>query len=110
MNFEQKKFSIPERGLRFGLKIGKRPLWDVGRNFLFCGKKKLITVFFGVKFTGDYRDVAIISLLFRDHSQNSKKPNFSLFFRLLTVIPIKLCNESNAMVIPSKFYPKKLNE
>ena len=41
MNFEQKKFSNPERGLRFGLKIGKRPLWDVGRNFLFCGKKKV---------------------------------------------------------------------
>ena len=76
MNFEQKKFSNPERGLRFGLKIGKRPLWNVGRNFLFCGKKKLITVF-GVKFTGDYRDVAIISSLFPDHSQNSKQPNFS---------------------------------
>ena len=68
----------------------------------------LIVVFFGVKFDGDYRDVAFISSLFRDHSQNSKQPNFSLFFLLLTVIPIILCNESNAMVIPGKFYPKKL--
>ena len=52
----------------------------------FCGKK-LIIVFFTVKFTGDYRDVAIISTLFRDHSQKSKKPNFSSFFLLLIVIP-----------------------
>ena len=42
--------------------------------------------FFGVKCTGDYRNVAIIPTLFRDHSQNSKKPNFSSFFLLLTVI------------------------
>ena len=83
LNFEKKKFSIPERGLRFGLKIGKRPFCDVGRNFFFFwGEKKLVIVFFGVKFTGDYRNVAIISTLFRDHSQNSKKPNFSSFFQL----------------------------
>ena len=48
--------------------------------FFFLWKKKLIIVFFGVKFTGDYRNVAIISTLFRDHSQNSEKPNFSSFF------------------------------
>ena len=47
----------------------------------------LITVFFGVEFTGDYRDVAIISTLFPDHSQSSKNPNFSSFFLLLTVVP-----------------------
>ena len=52
----------------------------------FFRKKKLIIVFFGVEFTGDYRDVAIISTLFVDHSQNSKNPNFPSFFRLLTVI------------------------
>ena len=55
--------------------------------FFFLWKKKSIIVFFGVKFTGDSRDVAIISTLFRHHSQKSKKPNFSSFFRLLTVIP-----------------------
>ena len=43
--------------------------------------------FFGVKFTEDYRSVAIIPTLFRHHIQNLKKPNFSLFFLLLTVIP-----------------------
>ena len=53
----------------------------------FLWKKKLIIVFFGVKFTGVYRNIAITSTLFRDHSQNSKKPNFSLFFALLTVTP-----------------------
>ena len=40
----------------------------------------MIIVFFGVKFTGDYRNVAIISSLFRDHSQNSKKTEFSIVF------------------------------
>ena len=40
--------------------------------------------FIGVKFTGDYRSVAITPTLFRDHRQKSKKPNFSSFFRLLT--------------------------
>ena len=74
----KKKFSIPERRLRLGLKMGKRPSCHVGQNF-FCGKK-LIIVFFSVKYTGDYRDVAIISTLFRDHSQKSKKLNFSSFF------------------------------
>ena len=82
----KKKISTPERGFSFGLKIGKQPFWDVGRNFFFV-EKKLIVVFFGVKFTGDCHNVAIIPTLFRDHRQKSKKPNFSLFFLLLTVIP-----------------------
>ena len=47
LNFEKKKISIPESGFRFGLKIGKRPFWDVGRNFFFCGKKVDYTVFWG---------------------------------------------------------------
>ena len=45
----------------------------------FSRKKKLILVFFGVKFDVDYHDVAIIPTLFRDHRQKSKKPNFSSF-------------------------------
>ena len=111
LNFEKKKFSIPERGLRFGLKIGKRPFWDVGRNFFFfLFNRKFIIAFFRVNFTGDYRNVAIISTLFQDHSQNSKKPNFSSFFLLLTVIPKKLCNDSDDMIIPGEFQPKKLYE
>ena len=86
LNFEKKKFSIPESGLRFDLKIDKRPFWDVRRNFFFLWKNKLTIVFFGVKFTRDYRNVAIIPSLFRNHSQNSIKPIFSSFFLLLTVI------------------------
>ena len=86
LNFEKKKITIPEKGFRFGLKIGKRPFWDVGRIF-FLWEKKLTIVFFEVKFTGDYRNVAVISTLFRDHRQNSKKPNVPSFFRRLTVIP-----------------------
>ena len=57
---------------------------------IFFFGKKLIRVFSRVKFTGDYRHVAIISTLFQDHSQKLKKPNFSSFFLLLTVIPKKL--------------------
>ena len=87
LNCEKKKFSISVRGLRFGFKIGKRPFSDVARNFFFLWKKKLIIVFFGVKFTGDYRNVAIIPSLFRNHRQKSKKPNFRSFLLLLTVIP-----------------------
>ena len=45
LNFEKKKFSIPERGLRFGLKIEKRPFCDVGRNFFFCVKKVDLSMF-----------------------------------------------------------------
>ena len=48
--------------------------------FFFLWKKKLIVVFFGVKFTGDYRDVAVISSLFRRRSQNSKKTEFFIVF------------------------------
>ena len=88
LNFEKKKFSIPDSRVRFGLKTGKLSFCDVGPNFFFfLWKTTVIIVFFGVKFTGEYRNVAIISTLFRDHSQNSKKTNFSSFFRLLTVIP-----------------------
>ena len=87
LNFEKKKISIPEMRLRFSRKIGKRPFWDVWRNFYFFLEKKVIMVFFGVEFTWDIRDVAIIPTLFRDHRQKSKKPIFSSFFLLLTVIP-----------------------
>ena len=87
VKFWVKKFSIRERGLRFGLKNHKRPFWDVGRNFFFLWKQKLNIVFLGVAFTGEYREIAIVSTLFRDYSQNSKNPNFSSFFLVLTVIP-----------------------
>ena len=82
----EKKFSIPEGGLSFDLKIGKRPVCDAGRKFFFV-EKKFDRLFFEVKFTGDYRNVVTIPTLFRDHRENSKKPNFSLFCLLLTVFP-----------------------
>ena len=47
LNLKKKKFSIPERGRRFGLKIGKRPFWNVGRNFFFVEKKVDRSVFWG---------------------------------------------------------------
>ena len=59
LNLEKKKISIPERvsgsisksiNDHFGMSDGIFSLW----------KKKLIIVFFGVEFTGDYRDVAIM--------------------------------------------------
>ena len=78
LNFEKKKFSIPERGLRFDLKIDKRPFWDFGRNFFFFVEKKVDHSLFGVKFTEYYRNVASIPSLLRNHSQKSK--NFLSFF------------------------------
>ena len=86
LNFEEKKFLIPERGLRFDLKIDKPPFWDVRRNFFFFVEKKVDHSLFGVKFTEDYHDVGTIPTLFRNHRQKSKKPIFSSFFLLLTVI------------------------
>ena len=48
LNFEKQKFSIPGRGVRFGLKIDKRPFWDVERNFFFFfGKKSWLYSFLG---------------------------------------------------------------
>ena len=85
LNFKKKNFHS-WKGFQVRSQIEKRPFWDVGRIF-FLWEKKLTIVFFGVNFTGDYRNVVIISTLFRDHSQNSKKPNFSSFFRLFTMIP-----------------------
>ena len=87
LNFEKKKFIDSRKGSQ--VRSQNRKTTDLGcrKNFVFLWKKKLIIVFFGVNFTGDYRNVAIIPTLFQDHSQNSKKLNFSSFFLLLTVIP-----------------------
>ena len=87
LNFEKKKIFDPLKGSQVRSQKRKTTIWDVGRIFFFLWEKKLTIVFFGVKFTGDYRNVAIISTLFRDHSQKSKKPNFISFFLLFTVIP-----------------------
>ena len=39
LNFEKKKFSIPERGLTFGLKIENDHFGMSDGIFFFCGKK-----------------------------------------------------------------------
>ena len=61
----------------------------------FLWKKKLIIVFFAVKFTGDHHNVAIIPTLFRDHRQKSTKPNFSSFFDFWT------WSRNNYVMIPT---------
>ena len=66
LNFEKKKFSIPERGSVSKLENDHFGMLD--GIFFFFVKKKLIILFFGVKFTGVYRNVAITLTLFRDHS------------------------------------------
>ena len=88
LNFEKNKNFVPRKASQ--VRSQNRKTTDLGCRkefFFFCEKKKFIIVFFGVKFTGHYRNVAIIATLFRDDRQKSKKPNFSWFFRLLTVIP-----------------------
>ena len=82
LNFEKKNFRFPKGVSGSVSKSRQRPFWDIGRNFFFLLKKKLTFVFFGVKFTGDYRNIAIISTLFRDHSQIRKN---RIFYRYLTV-------------------------
>ena len=80
LNFEKKKFSILERGFRFCLKIAKTTIFGCRTEYFFLWNKKLITMIFGVKFTGDYHNVAIIPTLFRDHRQTSKKLIFLIVF------------------------------
>ena len=87
LNFEKKNFRFP-KGVSGSVSKSENDHFGMWDRIFFFVEKKLIIVFFGVKFTGDYCNVAIISTLFRDHSQNSKKPNFSSLFRLyFTVIP-----------------------
>ena len=69
LNFEEKNFRFP-KGVS-----GSVSKWEndhLGMSdeifFFFLWKLKLIIGFFGVKFTGVYRNVAITSTLFRDHS------------------------------------------
>ena len=53
--------TIPKSGLRFGLKIEKTTILEVSdRQIFFFVKNKLVVVFFGVKFTGNYYAVAVI--------------------------------------------------
>ena len=81
LNFKKKKFPLL-KVVSGSVSKSENVHFGMSEGFFFLWEKKLSIVFFEVKFTGDYRNVAIISTLFRDHSQNSKKPNFSSFFLL----------------------------
>ena len=86
LNFEKKKCRF-RKGVSGSISKSIRDHLGMSDGIFFFLVKKLTIVFFRVKFTGDYRNVAIIPSLFRDHKQKSKKSNFSSFFQLLTVIP-----------------------
>ena len=76
----KKNFRFP-KGLSGSLSNLENDLFGMSDGiFFFFVEKKLIIVFFGVKFTGDYRNVAIIPTLFRDHKQKSKKTDFFIVF------------------------------
>ena len=85
-NFKKKKFPFL-KGVSGSFSKSENDHFGMSDEIFFFLEKKLIIVFFGVEVTGDYRDVAMIPTLFRVHRQKSKKPIFSSFFLLLTVIP-----------------------
>ena len=86
LNFKKKKFPFL-KGVSVSVSKSENDHFGMSDGFFFLWEKKLTIVFFGANFTGDYRNVVIISTLFPDHRQNSKKPYFLSFFRLFTVIP-----------------------
>ena len=87
LNLKKKKFRF-RKGVSGSVSKSENDHFGMSDGiFFFFLEKKLFLVFFGVDITGDYRDVAIIPTLFRDHRQKSRKPNFSSFFRRFTVIP-----------------------
>ena len=73
LNFQKKNFRFP-KGISGSVLKSENDHFGMSDEFFFFFflKKKLDQVFFGANFTGDYRNVAIISTLLRDHSQNSK--------------------------------------
>ena len=90
LNFEKKNFRFP-KGVAGSVSKSENNHFGMSDGiFFYFWKKKLTIVFFGVKFTGDYRNVAIISTLFRDDSQNSKQPSFSSFFSTFDRDPEKI--------------------
>ena len=75
----KKKFRFP-KGVSGSVSKSENDRFVMSDGFFFVQQKVYHVFFFGVKFTGDYRNVAIILILFRDHRQKSKKPKFSSFF------------------------------
>ena len=80
LNFEKKNFRFP-KGASGSVSKSENDHFGMSDGiFFFWWTKKLIVVFFGVKFTGDYRDVAIISSLYRHQSKFEKAKFFYCFF------------------------------
>ena len=66
LNFQKQYFRFPKG---FSDAVSKSENDHFGMSdeiFFFFWKKTSIIVFFGVEFTGDYRNVALILTLFRD--------------------------------------------
>ena len=65
----------------FNGSLSSQHFGGVSKKVFFSWKKKLIVLFFGVKFDRDLTDyhVAIIPILHRDRSQKLEKPNFFEF-------------------------------
>ena len=80
LNFEEKKIFDPPKGSQVRSQNGKTTILGCRTDFFFLWKKKLTIVFFEVKFTGDYRNVAIISTLFGITVQIRKNRIFHRFF------------------------------
>ena len=76
---KKKKFSIPKRGLRSGPKIAKTTILAMSERNFFFRKKKLFVVFFGVKFTENYYDVAIFIIISRLQSKVEQTKFFIVF-------------------------------
>ena len=81
LNFKKKKFPFL-KGVSCSFSKSENDYFRMSDEIFFFLEKKLIIVFFGVEFTGDYRDVSMIPTLLRVHRQKSEKPNFSSFFLL----------------------------
>ena len=80
LNFEKKKFRFPKG---FSDAVSKSENDHLGMSdgiFIFIWNKKSIIVFFGVEFTGDYRNVAIILTLFGITVKIRKNRIFHRFF------------------------------
>ena len=68
LNFEKKNYRFPKRASDLVSKSENDHFGMSDGIFFVVFKRKFIMAFFGVKFTGDYRNVAIIPTLFRDHN------------------------------------------
>ena len=80
LNFEKKKFFDSRKGSQVSSQNRENDHFGMSDGIFFLWKRKILIVFFGVNFTGDNRNVAIIPTLFRDHRQKSKNRIFHRFF------------------------------